>query len=100
MGSYVVAARAHASAIFYPGDRFEINYAHSNREPCRLVFQTRYADAGYDAPVPRDLWVDIRGQAPDLPDAINVFTRAATEISNIIVLGVNATMGRLEPEIA
>jgi hypothetical protein len=99
MGLYVVVARAHASAIFYPGERFEINFAHADWEPFRLVFQTRYDEAGYDAPVPRDLWVDIRGRAPDLPNAAHVFVNAAAEISNIIVLGVNATMGRLEPEL-
>ena len=100
MGSYVVVARAHASAIFYPGDHFAINYAYADWEPCKLVFQTSYVEAAYDAPVPKDLWVDIRGKAPDLPNAVYVFVAVATEISNIIVLGVNATMGRLEPELA
>jgi hypothetical protein len=99
MGLYVVVARAHASAIFYPGDLFAIDFAYADREPCRVVFRTRYDEAGYDAPVPRDLWVDIRGKAPDLPNAVLNFVTAAGEISNIIVLGVNATMGQLEPEL-
>ena len=100
MGFYVVSARSRASAILYPGQQLIIECNYADWGPLKVIFQTRYLDGGYDAPVPTDLWADIRGNAPDLASAVHAFVNTAAEIANIVVLGVNATLGKLELELA
>ena len=69
MPTFVMLARSRASAIFYPGDEFSVKYEPTDREPFHLRFGTMYRDAGFDAPLPVDLWVEGRGSASDVHDA-------------------------------
>ena len=95
MGFYVVSARARASAILYPGRQLAIECNYADWGPLQVTFRTRYLEGGYGAPVPIDLWVDIRGSAPNLAGALDAFVDTAAEISNIVVLGVNAPWANL-----
>ena len=99
MGTYVVVARTRASAILYPGINLTLESHHPDWGKFKLVFRTRYQEQGYDAPVPKDFWVEITGNAPDLHAAVAAFAGTAAEISSIVAVCVNATMGQLEPEI-
>jgi hypothetical protein len=99
MGTYVMVARARASAVFYPGDSFSMNYVAQDSGPFSLRFGTTTYEAGFAVPVPKDLWVEARGPAKDLHHAHELFGNAALEISNIIALTANASMGLLEPEL-
>jgi hypothetical protein len=98
--TYVVVLRSRASAIFYPGDEFTMTYIRETRDPFRLTFRTTYDQAGFDAPLPKDLWVEARGPATNITDAFELFGNAALEISAIIAFVMNASMGALEVELA
>ena len=99
MPTFVMVARSRASAIFYPGDEFSVKYEPTDREPFHLRFGTMYRDAGFDAPLPVDLWVEGRGSASDVHDAGEAFGNAALEVSTYIALITNASMGHLEPHL-
>lgn len=99
MPVFVMVARSRASAIFYPGDEFSLNYERAGDEPFQLRFGTTYKDAGFDAPLPMDLWVEALGTASDVQSAGEAFGNAALEINNYIALIVNASMGHLETHL-
>jgi hypothetical protein len=99
MSAYVMVARARASAVFYPGDSFSMNYAPQGGDPFTLRFGTTTYEGGFDVPAPKDFWAEARGPAKDLHQAHEVFGNAALEMSNIIALATNASMGLLEPEL-
>lgn len=52
MSSYVMVARARASAIFYPGEQFSLNYQIPGKQPFQLLFRTTYQNRGFDEPYP------------------------------------------------
>jgi hypothetical protein len=99
MGIYVMVARARASAVFYPGDNFSLNYAPHEGEPFSLRFGTTTYDSGFEVPAPKDFWVEAQGRAKNLHHAHELFGGAVLEMSNIIALAANASMGLLEPEL-
>jgi len=99
MGTYIVVARSRASAILYPGINLTLESHHPEWGKFKLVFRTRYQEQGFDAPVPRDFWVEVTGSAADLHAAVAAFVGTAAEISSIVAVCVNATMGQLEVEI-
>jgi hypothetical protein len=100
MNTYVVVALAKASAVFYPGTSLTVQAPFSDWGTAQLVFRTNFLEQGYDVPVPKGLWVEITGNAPDLPRATSAFVGFAAEIGSIIALCANATMGHVEPELA
>ncbi len=50
--------------------------------------------------MPGDLWVDARGQASSLEEAVTCFGKAAAELVSVIAFSANAAVGDLEPEVA
>jgi len=58
MGTYVMVARARASAVFYPRDSFSMNYVAQDSGPFSLRFGTTTYEAGFEVPIPRDVWVE------------------------------------------
>jgi hypothetical protein len=97
MGTYIMVARTRASAVFYPGDSFSVTVSNAG-EPFSLLFKTTYLE-GFDAPVPKDFWVEARGTAKDVRHAAELFGNAAMQISSLIAITANASMGVLEPEL-
>src|ERR1700720_4264222 len=100
MNRYVVVARSKASAIFYPGTSLTVPTQFFDWGTAHIVFRTNYLDQGYSAHVPKGLWVEITGEAPDLVRATSAFVGFAGEICTIIALCANATMGQIETELA
>jgi hypothetical protein len=98
MGTYVMVARARASAVFYPETSFSMDYVPPGEDPFKLRFSTTY-QGGFEVPAPKDFWVEARGPATDLHHAHELFGNAALEVSSIIALAANASMGLLEPEL-
>ena len=63
------------------------------------MFRTTYVEKGYDEPVPQNLWIEITGNAPDISQAVAVFMGFAAQISSILAICANASMGELETEL-
>lgn len=97
--TYVVAARARASAIFYPGEELGVGYREDDGST-RLVFTTRFRSLGFEVPVPEDLWVHAVGEATTINRAIERATTGARDIATALGLTANAWMGQIEPELA
>jgi len=92
MGQYVMVARTRASALFYPGTSYEMNYKPVEGEPFHLTF-------GTEVPVPKNFWVEARGPARNLHEAGEQFGNTALLFATMIALTANADMGQLEPEL-
>jgi len=101
ISTYTVVARAVSGCYFTPSGYCLIRRFPSACGPLDIVFRTRRAPAnGFSAPVPRGLWAEITGEAPDLNTAIEVFTGSAQALHPILVLSANAPSEDLLPEIA
>jgi hypothetical protein len=68
-----------------------------------LVFRTRYAKEGYEAAVPREMWIDARGETNDdaaLPEVINAYASAAASMLPMIASATNARIDDAAPKLA
>lgn len=73
--------------------------------PCKtgqvdLVIRTYLSEEGFEVPLPRGIWVDARGEAPSLDEAISSFWNASAIIMAVLALTTNANNGPLEVELA
>jgi len=98
--AYVVVGRTPASAIFGADEEMAITYRYGECEPAEIVFRTRYLDKGYEVPVPEDLWVEARGKAMGLIPAAEMLANGARDLATIISVSVNASMGKIDIELA
>lgn len=96
---YVVVSRAASAAMFEPSSLLRVNVPRPAGEAV-LTFQTRHLDRGLEHPLPGELWVDARGPASSLEEAVSVFGNAAGTVVPVIAFGTNAAIGGLEPELA
>jgi hypothetical protein len=99
--SYVVVLRAPSGARFDPDEPplTAVDFP-TAVGPARFVFRTRYADENFSVPVPRELWVDARGSAPSLSEAINAFWNAAQSLLTVVALSANAPIDDLDVHLA
>ena len=65
-----------------------------------LTFRTRYLDKGLEHPLPGDLWIEGRGPAESIEEAVSHFGGAAASVIAVIALATNAAVHHLEPELA
>lgn len=65
-----------------------------------IVIRTRYDEREFGIAVPRELWVDARGDAGSLDDGLNAAWGAAASVLPIIALTTNAAIGDLQPHLA
>jgi len=93
----VVVVRGPAAFFFHPGDRLVVEDFPSAMGPVNMTYTTRWLNKGDDIVLPGHLWIDIRGQANTLEDALVVFGNAASGLLPIFSLGANAAVD--EPEI-
>lgn len=66
-----------------------------------LTFRTRFSDEGHEANVPRELWIDVRGDATcSLDEAINAYAAAGLSFLPAIALATNASIEDVQPKLA
>jgi hypothetical protein len=97
---FVVVMRGPSAMRFAPDEVLRMPGVLSTTGPVNLAFLTRYVDEGYDANVPRDLWVEIRGSALSLREALQAFAKAAGAIAVVVAFSANAATGEPEIEVA
>jgi len=101
MPSYVVVLRGPSDAAFNPdGPPLVVTTFPSREGPVDLIYRLYVQDEGFSVPVPRGLWVDVRGNAPSLPAAQEAFAMAARALVPIIAVATNAPIGELDVELA
>lgn len=104
MSDYVVVVRAEADARFPQQEGHEslsIDGFPTPIGPAQMTFRTRFADEGFDSPVPRDMWVDIRLSADaSFLEAINASANAANALLPLIGFSANAWVGDADVHLA
>ena len=57
-----------------------------------VTLHTVYVDEGYESKVPRDLWIELRGAAPSLDEAVSGFSQAALSLLSMLSFATNAAI--------
>src|SRR5882762_7744379 len=97
---YVVVTRALSGARIRDGEQLQIP-ANSAIGPVVVTYRTRYANEGFESPVPRELWAEIRGQANcTLEEAINAYWSIANWFVPSLAVVTNAPIDDLDVHIA
>jgi hypothetical protein len=95
---YVAVFRALSAPLFPRGKEIKIN----NITPSGVVvitFRTKFENVGLRHPLPGDLWIDSRGPAKSIENAVSIFGGIAEPLTNIVSFSTNAAILDLEPEL-
>lgn len=65
-----------------------------------IVIRTRHDEKEFGIAVPRELWVEARGDGPSLEDGLNAAWGAAASVLPVIALVTNAAISDLQPHLA
>ena len=97
---YVVVLRGSSAAQFSETDHLILKGLQIPTGPTDFIFRTRYVDEGFEARIPRELWVDVRGPAPNLNTAVQTFGSVAGDLAIVLAVGSNAQIETLDVELA
>lgn len=68
--------------------------------PITLAFRTRYDEREFGIAVPRELWIEARGDAANLEEGLNEAWGASATVLPVIALTTNAAIGDVQPHLA
>jgi hypothetical protein len=97
-GTYVVVAKCRASAILAVGAQIVVTCNLPDRPPFMVAIWTNYGGS-FDISIPLELCAEVKGAAPSLKEAGELFANTARGINAVIAFAVNADTGVLEPEL-
>jgi hypothetical protein len=99
--TFVVVLRARSSARYKPEEGEEVLLSMPGiAGKIRLRLRTRWVDEGFEAPTPRELWIEGRGPAQSLDAAVSAVSAAGRLLSTILAFCVNTSVGMPELHIA
>ena len=100
--TYVLVLRARSSVRFFPNEGFEVFFGNipGAAGPVRIRLRTRWVDEGHEAAIPRELWIEARGPAPSLDDAVAKFGASGRFFSNLLALTANTSVDLPEVHVA
>jgi hypothetical protein len=82
---------------FRRGEWLEVHRLPAGRFRRNVCVHTEYSDEGYDAPVPRDLIVEVAGRDDDLDESLARFQAAMTPVGGVLALATNTAVGECRP---
>jgi hypothetical protein len=94
---FVVVMRGPSAAIFKPEEQMFVQDKPSDIGSVDIVYTTRHLHRKPEVTMPGHLWIDIRGHARTLDEALVPFANAGLSMLPVLALSANATIG--EPEI-
>jgi len=101
---YVVVLKGPAAVRFehdeFMGQQFNGVPMGNEQVTIFLMARTRYSDEGFSVPIPRDLWIEVRGPAPSLDQAIEAFANLALGSAATLSVSANGAVGDLKVELA
>src|SRR6266511_293522 len=96
----VVVTRALSGARIREGEQLQVS-AQSVVGPVTITYRTRYADEGFESPIPRELWAEVRGEADcGLDEAINAYWGAANAVVPALAVAGNTPIEDLDVHFA
>lgn len=98
VSQYIAVFRGSSALVFTPGTHIRVN-APTSLGTVIITFNTRYLDKGFKSPLPGDLWIDARGPAESIEDAVSVFGGIIGSLTTVISFSTNSAIGNLEPEL-
>src|SRR5689334_15932164 len=99
---YVVVLRARSTARFKPEEGVEVLLgAGSDSTPAvRVRLRTRWVEEGHEAPMPRELWIEGRGSASSLDEAVSKIAPMGRYLSAILSFTANTPVDVPDVHIA
>lgn len=97
---FAVVLLAGSSARMFPEQDFVAEGFETPVGPVVIRIGTRHTDEGFEAPVPRELLVEIKGEAPTLDDAVVHFPWAGRPFGPMLALAANTAVDPLETWLA
>lgn len=99
--TFTVVARAASGAYFTPDGYFLVRQFPTGTGKVDVLIKTRRAElGGFDRPVPRGLYAEVRGEAESIYEALQEFTTAAQNLLPLLSVSANAPIKNLQPELA
>lgn len=100
--SYTVVLRSSSAARFRPeeGQLLTVSGLPGIEGRMQIRIRTRWQELGHDAPVPRELWVEVRCRATALDVAISVSSSVARVLTSLIAFTANVRCGVPEVHLA
>lgn len=96
--TFIVVLRGPATAVFSDGQSIQMT-VHSEYGPLAVTYGTRRIKVTESSVCPGQMWVDIRGGAPTLNDALAQFPQAGLLLQPLLALSANASIGHPEIEL-
>jgi hypothetical protein len=97
---FVVVTRAQSGARIREGQALQLRVL-TSVGPATATVRTRYADEGLESPIPRELWVEIQGDAnSSLDEAINAYWSSANGLLPSFAVIANAPIEDVDIHIA
>jgi hypothetical protein len=93
---YVTVLRGPSAALLLPDEGFEINFT----DHVRVRLRSQWRDQGLEHPVPADLWVEVRGKAASLDEAVRRHAPLARGAASVLAFTANAAVEPMEVELA
>lgn len=90
--SFVVVLGARAAARLREHEQLELLGNPNMPGSVHLAFRTRYSDEGFEATVPREMWIEARGPGWSLNEATDRLPQSATSALPIIAVATNAAI--------
>lgn len=95
---YIVVFRAPSAAIFRQNGYLEVKLP-GPLGAITSIFRTRYPHNGSKNPLPGDMWIESRGHASSIKDAISQFGERVDFVLNEIAFCTNAAIGDLDAHL-
>ena len=101
MANFIAVLGADSDARFTEDRSLRINAFPTDLGPVDITYLTRHSEEGHESPVPREMWIDVRGEAEaELVDVVGAYANAGAQFIPMIAMCANAWVGDVEPKIA
>jgi hypothetical protein len=98
---YIVVFRAPAALRFEENSPLAVRCLTKSFGSITVTFRTRYdQDGSLDTSIPRELWIDARGHATGINDAINEFGMAVSRLIPVVAVSENTAILELHTHLA
>jgi hypothetical protein len=97
---YIAVFRSRSNARFRLGHVFTIDKVPGGERPCDVALWTAYEDVGLAAQIPRELIIEVKGEATSLDNALAAYQQVAQGFANFTAFVANAPVGQPRLHIA
>lgn len=99
---YVVVLRASSAARFLPekGCRLDLDDIEGVEGRLEVKLRTRWVNSGFEAPIPRELWIEARGKFASVDNAAALASAVSSSLCVLLAFCANTYVGTPELHLA